>query len=131
LLAPDKRPEATPSPEGHADQFPEATVVQSFIKIVETLGKMVRLLALPTKGRDPTLVMMELARLGYVDQNSVNLFESLKAAYEAAVRAGYARLTAEEALRYREAARVLNAQLRELMPRLEFDNPRKKEWGTP
>lgn len=92
---------------------------------------MVRLLALPTKGRDPTLVMMELARLGYVDQNSVNLFESLKAAYEAAVRAGYARLTAEEALRYREAARVLNAQLRELMPRLEFDNPRKKEWGTP
>jgi hypothetical protein len=61
--------------------------------------------------------MMELARLGYVDQNSVNLFESLK--NEAAVRAGYARLTAEEGLRYREAARVLNAQLRELMPRLD------------
>jgi C4-dicarboxylate transporter DctM subunit len=29
------------------------------------------------------------------------------------------------------AARALNAQLRELLPRLEADNPRKKEWGTP
>jgi hypothetical protein len=41
------------------------------------------------------------------------------------------RLTPEEAVRYREAAQVLNAQLREILPRLEADNPRKKEWGTP
>ena len=43
------------------EQFPEATVVQSFIEVVETLGKMVRFLALPTKGRDPMSVLTELA----------------------------------------------------------------------
>jgi hypothetical protein len=26
-------------------------------------------------------------------------------------------------------AQVLNAQLREVLPRLERDNPRKREWG--
>ena len=114
-----------------AGQFPEAGVVQSFIEIVETLGKMIRFLPLPTKGRDPTSVIMELARLGYVDQKSVSLFANLKDAFTAAVRGGYVRLSAEEALRYREAAQVLNAQLREVLPRLEVDNPRKKEWGTP
>jgi hypothetical protein len=111
------------------EQFPEATVVQSFIELVETLGQMVQFLALPTKGRDPETVIRELTRLGYIDQKSVDLFLSLKRAYTAAVREGYVRLTAEEGLRYRQAAQVLNAQLREVLPRLERDNPRKREWG--
>jgi len=42
------------------DQFPEATVVQSFIEVVETLGKMVPFLALPTKGRDPSRSLQSL-----------------------------------------------------------------------
>jgi hypothetical protein len=106
-------------------------VVQSFIEIVETLGKMVHFLALPTKGRDPMSVVMELARLGYIDQTSVRLFVDLKDGYDAAVRSGYGRLPLEECLRYRQAAQVLNAQLREVQPRLEVDNPRRREWGTP
>jgi hypothetical protein len=105
--------------------------VQSFIELVETLGSMVQFLALPTKGRDPGTVVKEVARLGYIDQKSVDLFLSLKDAYTAAIREGYVRLTAEDALRYREAAQVLNAQLREVLPRLQVDNSRKKEWGTP
>jgi hypothetical protein len=113
-----------------ATQFPEAVVVQSFLEIVETLGKMVRFLALPTKGRDPTSVTMELARLGYIDDTSLSLFIDLKDAFTASVRERYVRLTIEECLRYREAAQILNARLRELLPRLEVDNPRKKEWGT-
>jgi hypothetical protein len=104
--------------------------VQSFIELVETLGNMVQFLALPTKGRDPETVMQELARLGYIDQTSVDLFRSLKTAYTAAVREGYARLTAEEGARYRQAAEVLNARLRQVLPRLEADNPRKKAWGA-
>jgi hypothetical protein len=92
---------------------------------------MIRFLPLPTKGRDPTSVITELARLGYVDQPTVSLFANLKNAYNAAVHAGYVRLTAEEALQYRKAAQVLNAKLREVLRRLEVDNPRKKEWGTP
>jgi hypothetical protein len=114
-----------------AKQFPEATVVQSFIEVVETLAQMVRFLALPTKGRDPKSVVTELARLGYIDQNSVDLFFNLQEAHTAAVREGYVRLKAEEGLRYRQAAQALNAQLRKLLPRLEADNPRKREWGTP
>jgi hypothetical protein len=114
-----------------AGQFPETAVVHSFIEIVETLGDMIRFLPLPTKGRDPTSVITELARLGYVDQPTVSLFANLKNAYNAAVHAGYVRLTAEEALQYRKAAQVLNAKLREVLRRLEVDNPRKKEWGTP
>jgi hypothetical protein len=78
-----------------ATQFPEAAVVQSFIEVVETLGQMLRFLALPTKGRDPLSVVIELARLGYIDQTSVTLFRNLHDAYNAAVRVGYARLTAE------------------------------------
>jgi hypothetical protein len=114
-----------------AGQFPETAVVQSFTEIVETLGQMVRFLALPTQARDPLSVIMELARLGYINQRSVRLFVDLKDAYTAAVRAGYVRLTVEEALRYRDAAQVLNVQLRQVLPRLEVDNPRKKQWGTP
>ena len=112
-----------------ATQFPEAAVVQSYIEVVETLGQMVRFLALPTKGRDPLSVVIELARLGYIDQKSATLFHSLHDAYNAA--GGYVRLTPEEALRYRELAQVLNTHLREILPRLEVDNPRKREWGTP
>jgi hypothetical protein len=80
-----------------ADNFPEATVVQSFMEIVKTLGQMVRFLPLATKGRDPMSVIRELARLGYVDQKSVSLFVNLRDAYTAAVRAGYVRLSGEEA----------------------------------
>jgi hypothetical protein len=126
-MVPSKEQVETPV----AEQFPEAMVVQSFIELVETLGNMVQFLALPTKGRDPETVMQELARLGYIDQKSVDLFGSLKDAYTAAVREGYARLTAEEGVRYRQAAQVLNARLREVLPRLEVDNPRKKAWGSP
>jgi hypothetical protein len=114
-----------------AEEFPETMVVRSFIELVETLGNMVQFLALPTKARDPETVMQELARLGYIEQRSVDLFQSLKTAYTAAVREGYARLTAEEARQYRHVAQVLNWRLREVLPRLEADNPRKKEWGTP
>jgi hypothetical protein len=114
-----------------AGQFPEAVIVQSFIEVVETLGEMVRFLALPTKGRDPTSVVFELARLGYIDQSRIRLFVDLKDAYTAAVQAGYRRLTVEEALRYRQAAQVLNTELREVLKRVEIDNPRKKQWGTP
>jgi hypothetical protein len=114
-----------------AEQFPEAIVVQGFIELVETLGKMVRFLPLPTKGRNPEAVMQELARLGYIDQTSVDLFRSLKTAYTAAVREGYARLTTDEGARYRKAADVLNKRLREVLPRLEIDNPRRKAWATP
>jgi hypothetical protein len=112
-----------------AKQFPAAAVVQSFIEVVETLGQMVRFLALPTKRREPSDVIRELARLDYVDEKSLSLFESLKDGYNAAVRVGYSRVTPGEALRYREAAQVLNAQLRTALPRVEADNPRKKEWG--
>jgi hypothetical protein len=112
-----------------AGQFPEAVVVHSFIEVVETLGEMVRFLALPTKGRDPMSVVMELARLGYIDQTRIRLFVDLKDAYTACVQAGYARLTVEEALQYRKAAQVLNTELREVQRRVEIDNPRKKEWG--
>jgi hypothetical protein len=112
-------------------QFPEAVVVQSFIEIVETLGEMVRFLALPTKGRDPMSVVMELARLGYIDQTRIRLFVDLKDAYTACVQAGYVRLTPEEALSYRKLAQVLNTELREVLKRVEIDNPRKKQWGTP
>jgi hypothetical protein len=112
-----------------AHRCPEAAVVESFIEIVETLGGMVRLLPLPTKGRDPLSVLRELQRLGYINAKTVNLFENLSDAYTAAVRAGYVRLSPEEALRYHEASRALSTQLREVLPRLEFDNPRKKEWG--
>jgi hypothetical protein len=122
---------AEQSPEAIVVQFPEVTVVQSFIELVETLGDMVRFLALPTKRREPEMVMEELARLGYIDQTSVELFRSLKDAYAAAVRAGYGRLAPEEGVRYRQAAQVLNARLREVLPRLEVDNPRRKAWGTP
>ena len=76
-------------------------------------------------------VVMELARLGYIDQTRIRLFVDLKDAYTAAVQAGYVRLTAEEALRYRKAAQVLNTELREVLRRVEIDNPRKKQWGTP
>jgi hypothetical protein len=114
-----------------ANQFPEALVVHSFIEIVETLGSMVRLLPLPTKARGPTFVVNELARLGYIDQTTVKIFTDLQDAYTAAVRAGYVRLTAEEGFRYREAAQKLNARLREVLPRLEVENPRQKAWGTP
>jgi hypothetical protein len=114
-----------------AKQFPEAFVVQGFLGVVETLGEMVRFLALPTKGRDPESVVRELARLGYIDQNSVDLFSNLQDAYTAAVREGYVRLTAEKALRYRQAAQALNTQLRKVLPRLEADNPRKRQWGLP
>jgi hypothetical protein len=114
-----------------AGQFPEALVVHSFIEIVETLGSMVRFLPLPTKGRDPTSVINELARLGYIDQLTARLFTDLQEAYTAAVRIGYGRQTAEDGLRYREVAQMLHARLREVLPRLELENPRKKEWGTP
>jgi len=125
--------------EGRADtqaspdfiaQFPEAIVVQSFIEIVETCGQMVRFLPLPTKGRDPEGVVRGLAHFGYIKQNSVDLFLNLQEAYTAAVRAGYVRLTAEEAIRYRQAAQAFNAQLRQVLPRVEADNPREKEWGS-
>jgi hypothetical protein len=108
------------------EQFPETMVVQSFIELEETLGNMVRFLALPAKARDPHSVIEELDRLGYIDQTSVDLFRSLRDAYTAAVREGYDRLTSEEGVRYRQAAQVLNAQLREVQPRLEVDNPRRK-----
>ena len=101
------------------DLGPEATVVQSFIEIVETLGQMVRFLPLPTKGRDPISVVRELARLGYIDQKSVSLFVNLRDAYTAAVREGYVRLSAEEAVSYLAAAHVLNTQLREVLRRRE------------
>jgi len=108
------------------EQFPEAMVLQSFIELEETLGNMVRFLALPTKARDPDSVIEELDRLGYIDRTSVDLFRNLRDAYTAAVREGYDRLTSEEGVRYRQAAQVLNAQLREVQPRLEVDNPRRK-----
>ena len=31
---------------------------------------------------------------------------------------------------YRKAAQVLNTELREVLRRVEIDNPRKKQWGT-
>ena len=133
-------PPAAAHVERHADsqvspdviaQFPEAIVVQSFIEIVETLGQMVRLLPLPTKGRGPEEVVRGLAHLGYIDQNSVDLFLNLQEAYTAAIRAGYVRLTAEEAVRYRQTAQALNARLRQVLPRVEADNLREREWGTP
>jgi hypothetical protein len=135
LAAETATPAAAPSLEGVAppvaEQFPEAMVVQSFIELVETLGNMVRFLALPAKARDPETVMQELARLGYIEQTSVDLFRSLNTAYTAAVREGYVRLTAEEGLQYRQVAQALNTRLREVLPRLEVDNPRRREWGTP
>src|SRR5262249_49106056 len=72
LAAETATPASAPSLEGVAppvaQQFPEAMVVQSFIELVETLGNMVRFLALPAKARDPETVMQELARLGYIEQ---------------------------------------------------------------
>src|SRR5215831_5411276 len=57
-------------------------------------------------------VLTELARLGYIGQQSVSLFTNLRDAYTAAVREGYVRLTAEEAQRFRGIAQALNWQLR-------------------
>jgi hypothetical protein len=113
-----------------ATDHPEAAVMESFREIEQTLWEMVRFLALPTKGRDNDSVLHELVRLGYIDDNTVKLFESLRDARNAAVHPGKSvRLSPTEALRYHDATRVLYARLRDVLEKLKIDNPRKREWG--
>jgi hypothetical protein len=69
-------------------------------------------------------------RLGYIDDNTVKLFESVRDARNAAVQAGKSvRLSSTEAIRYYEATRVLLARLRDVLEKLKIDDPRKREWG--
>jgi hypothetical protein len=113
-----------------ATDHPEAAIMESFREIEMTLWEMVRFLALPTKGRDNDSVLRELGRLGYIDDKTIKLFESLRDARNAAVHAGKSgRLSPAEALRYHDATRVLYARLRNVLEKLKIDNPQKREWG--
>jgi hypothetical protein len=100
------------------------------MEIVKTLGQMVRFLPLATKGRDPMSVIRELARLGYVDQKSVSLFVNLRMPTPPLFERATFVYREKRPVSYLAAADVLNTQLREVLRRLEVDNPRKREWVT-
>jgi hypothetical protein len=137
LIAPQVRGEAKtddtrPNPAfiAFATEHPEAAVLQCFREIEQTLWDIVRFLPLPTKQRDNDSVLQELVRLGYINDNAVALFENLRDARNAAVHAGKSvRLSPTEALRYFETTKLLFVHLRDVLRKLEIDNPRKKAWG--
>jgi hypothetical protein len=115
-----------------AQDHPNAAIVAIFEEIEKIIHQMARFLPLPTKGRDPLSVMYELVRRGYLDLSALRLYQSLAEGRDAAVRARYfVALSAEDAVSYLAAAQVLKEQLiNTVLPRLEVDNPRKKEWGS-
>ena len=138
LVAPEAQQDKAKADGNLSDQVflslvtdhPEAAILESFREIEQTLWAMVHFLALPTKGRDNDSVLRELVRLGYIDDNMVKLFGSLREARNAAVHAGKSvRLSSAEAIRYHETTQVLHERLRAVLTKLEVDNPRKKEWG--
>jgi hypothetical protein len=123
-----------------ADRFPESAIIESFREVEPTIWKMFHFLpSLTSRRGGPGAILTELVRLGYIDENTVQLFKNLKDARDNTLlaikstseRTGSMRLWPEQAHRYREAAKVLNIKLREVLTSLERDNPRKKEWGTP
>jgi hypothetical protein len=117
-----------------ANQLPEAAVIVSFREVEQTLGEMVRFLALPMRVTESGGIIAELVRRGYIDENTVQLFQSLKDARDASLRtiqyhsyrSTALRLWPEQALRYREAAKALNIKLREVLASLER-SPRTTE----
>jgi hypothetical protein len=88
--------------------------------------KFVGLLTLPTKGRDPESVIAELAHLGFIEPESMKLFNYLRDGYRSAVREGYGRVQESDARSYRNASVTLINALGEALPRVEEVNPRKQ-----
>jgi hypothetical protein len=114
-----------------ARDHPNAAIVAIFEEIEKILHQMGRFLPLPTKGRDPLSIMYDLVRRKYLDLSALRLYQSLAEGRDAAVRARYfVELSAEEAASYLVSAQILKEGLNTVVPRLEVDNPRKKEWGS-
>jgi hypothetical protein len=114
-----------------ARDHPNAAIVAIFEEIEKILHQMGRFLPLPTKGRDPLSIMYDLVRRKYLDLSALRLYQSLAEGRDAAVRARYfVELSAEEAASYLVSAQILKEGLNTVLPRLEVDNPRKKEWGS-
>jgi hypothetical protein len=123
LIGPEqKEPEASTG----AFRFHEPLVVESFLELIELCGEFVGLLVLPTNLRDPESVIAELARLGFIERESMNLFNYLRGGYRSAVREGYRRVEESDARSYRNSTLTLINELREALPRVEEVNPRKQ-----
>jgi hypothetical protein len=114
-----------------AENHPNAAVVASFEEIQNTLWQMVRFLPLPTKGRDPSSVIHDLVRRGYLESSASTLYRNLAEGRNAAVhRSDDVDWSAGALTSYLAAAATLNEQLNSVLRRLEVENPRAKEWGS-